>query len=99
MPTRPTFLAHRGGDHVAVAVVDAPEGAGRVEFLDGTGSFDVDAKAQIPLGHKVALRDIVKGGDVIEYGVRIAIASADIEKGDYVHIHNVRSARWHNSVA
>ena len=40
-----------------------------------------------------------QGEDVIEYGVRTAIASADITRGDYVHIHNVRSARWQNSVA
>ncbi len=42
---------------------------------------------------------MAEGADVIEYGVRTAIASADITTGDYVHIHNVRSARWHNSVA
>ena len=48
---------------------------------------------------KVALRDLSEGEDVIEYGVRTAIASADIATGDYVHVHNVRSARWQNSVA
>ncbi|MBS1694300.1 MAG: UxaA family hydrolase [Actinobacteria bacterium] len=99
MANRPTFLAHHDGDYVAVAVMDAPKGPGRVEFLDGSGALEIDATAEIPLGHKVALRDVAKGEDVIEYGVRTAIASADIEKGDYVHIHNVRSARWHNSVA
>jgi (2R)-sulfolactate sulfo-lyase subunit alpha len=99
MATKPTFLAHRGGDHVAVAVVDAPKGTGHVVFLDGSQPIDVESNAEIPLGHKVALRDIAAGEDVIEYGVRIAIASADIKAGDYVHIHNVRSARWQNSVA
>jgi (2R)-sulfolactate sulfo-lyase subunit alpha len=99
MPVRPSFLAHKGGDYVAVAVTDVPKGATRVEFLDGSGALDVEAKADIPLGHKVALRDVAEGEDVIEYGVRTAIASADISTGDYVHIHNVRSARWHNSVA
>ena len=59
----------------------------------------VEVTAEIPLGHKVALRDVTEGDDVIEYGVRTAIASADITAGDYVHIHNVRSARWQNSVA
>lgn len=99
MPDKPTFLAHCDGDYVAVAVMDAPKGTGHVVFLDGSDSLDVDANAEIPLGHKVALRDIASGEDVIEYGVRIAVASTEIKMGDYVHIHNVRSARWHNSVA
>jgi (2R)-sulfolactate sulfo-lyase subunit alpha len=47
----------------------------------------------------VALTDTKSGADVIDYGVRAAIATADIVKGDYVHTHNVRSARWQNSVA
>ena len=99
MAEKPTFLAHCDGDAVAVAVMDAPKGTGHVAFLDGSASLDVESNAEIPLGHKVALRDIGTGEDVIEYGVRTAIASADIKKGDYVHIHNVRSARWQNSVA
>jgi (2R)-sulfolactate sulfo-lyase subunit alpha len=53
----------------------------------------------VPLGHKFALRDIDEGADVIEYGVRVAVASRPIRKGEHVHVHNVRSARWQQSVA
>lgn len=95
----PSFLAHKEGDHVAVAVKDVGQGPAEVGYLDGTPSVSVQVRAEIPLGHKVALRDVAEGDDVIEYGVRTAIASADIQVGDYVHIHNVRSARWQNSVA
>jgi (2R)-sulfolactate sulfo-lyase subunit alpha len=95
----PSFLAHKAGDFVAVAVKDVGRGPAVVGFLDGTPAVEVQVKAEIPLGHKVALRDVAEGADVIEYGVRTALASAHIAKGDYVHIHNVRSARWHNSVA
>jgi (2R)-sulfolactate sulfo-lyase subunit alpha len=95
----PSFLAHKDGDHVAVAVKDVGPGPAEVAYLDGTPGVTVEVRAEIPLGHKVALRDVAGGQDVIEYGVRTAIASAQIEVGDYVHIHNVRSARWHNSVA
>lgn len=95
----PDFLAHKDGDHVAVAVRDVGRGSARVGHLDGTTSVTVEVNAEIPLGHKVALRGVARGEDVIEYGVRVAIASADISAGDYVHVHNVRSARWHNSVA
>jgi (2R)-sulfolactate sulfo-lyase subunit alpha len=95
----PSFLAHKTGDHVAVAVRDISRGEATVGYLDGTDSETVEVTAEIPLGHKVALRDVAQGDDVIEYGVRIAIASAPITRGDYVHTHNVRSARWQSSVA
>jgi (2R)-sulfolactate sulfo-lyase subunit alpha len=95
----PTFLAHRAGDAVAVAVRDVEPGPAVVGYLDGSPSVEVEVRAEIPLGHKVAMVDTSSGSDVIEYGVRTAIATADIAKGDYVHTHNVRSARWQNSVA
>lgn len=95
----PSFLTHKAGDHVAVAVKDVGRGAAEVGFLDGSPAETVGVNAEIPLGHKVALRDVAEGDDLIEYGVRTAIASADIARGDYVHVHNVRSARWQNSVA
>lgn len=99
MSSLPSFLTHKADDHVAVAVKDMTPGTAVVGYLDGADPVDIEVNAEIPLGHKVALRDIANGADVIEYGVRTAIASADIKKGDYVHIHNVRSARWQNSVA
>jgi (2R)-sulfolactate sulfo-lyase subunit alpha len=40
------------------------------------------------------MSDIAKNDEVIEYGTRIGIATQDISKGDYVHTHNIRSARW-----
>lgn len=95
----PSFLAHKSGDAVAVAVRDVEPGSGVVGYLDEAPSVDVEVRSEIPLGHKVALSDIKAGADVVEYGVRTAIATADIAKGDYVHTHNVRSARWQNSVA
>ena len=42
----------------------------------------------------VATSDIGAGGDVTEYGVRIGRATEDFRRGDYVHTHNLKSARW-----
>ncbi|MFU8853668.1 UxaA family hydrolase [Micromonospora sp. SL1-18] len=84
---------------MAVAVKDVEPGQAHVGYLDDSAPAAIDVTASIPLGHKVALRAVAAGDDVIEYGLRIGIASADISKGDYVHTHNVRSARWQNSVA
>jgi (2R)-sulfolactate sulfo-lyase subunit alpha len=94
----PDFLAHRQGDAVAVAVRDLTPGLVHGAYLDETGEVDVELLANVPLGHKLALSDVPANADVIEYGLRIGIATKDIRRGDYVHVHNVRSARWHNSV-
>jgi altronate dehydratase small subunit len=47
----------------------------------------------IPFGHKLAIIGIKKGDKVIKYGEVIGNASQDIELGDYVHVHNVKSNR------
>ena len=38
-------------------------------------------------GHKIALRDIKKGEDIIKYGYKIGHATEDIKKGEHVHTH------------
>lgn len=43
----------------------------------------------IPFGHKVALYDIEKGASVVKYGVVIGSATAAINKGEHVHVHNL----------
>lgn len=95
----PGFLAHREGDSVAVAVTDLAAGRVHGGYLHGGGDLEVELREPVPLGHKFALREIEAGADVIEYGVRVAIASKAIGVGDHVHVHNVRSARWQHSVA
>jgi altronate dehydratase len=43
----------------------------------------------VPFGHKVALRDIACGAEVVKYGVVIGTAQADIAAGEHVHVHNL----------
>ena len=95
----PSFLAHREGDSVAVATRDLSPGRVEGGYLVGPESITVDLKEPVPLGHKFALRDIAEGDEVLEYGVRVAVASRPIVAGEYVHVHNVRSIRWQSSVA
>jgi (2R)-sulfolactate sulfo-lyase subunit alpha len=95
----PDFLAHHEGDLVAVAVRDLAPGPGSGAYLQGSATVSVQVQDAIPLGHKLALADIAEDQDVIEYGQRVGIATRDIPRGGYVHVHNVRSARWQTSVA
>jgi (2R)-sulfolactate sulfo-lyase subunit alpha len=95
----PGFLAHREGDSVAVAVTDLPAGHADGGYLHGARAMGAELLEAVPLGHKFALKDIAEGDDVIEYGLRVAIATKSVRTGEHVHVHNVRSARWHNSIA
>ena len=42
-------------------------------------------------GHKIASRTIKKGEKVIKFGRPIGTATQDINKGDHVHLHNLKS--------
>jgi (2R)-sulfolactate sulfo-lyase subunit alpha len=94
-PVRHKFLIHRRGDHVGVAV--APISAGETVlgvFMDDDSTIEVVARADVPLGHKIAVRATDGDPAVLEYGVQIGNASVPLEPGDYVHTHNLKSARW-----
>lgn len=92
------FLAHRGGDAVAVAVRDVNAGPAVVAFLDSSERRRIDVGGEIPLGHKAALVALAEGDDVVEYGERIGVARSSIVVGEHVHVHNIRSAKWQLTV-
>src|SRR5258708_36538537 len=77
------ILLH-ASDNVAIARV--PVSAGFTLRIAGR---DVTARASIPAGHKVALRRIEAGENLIRYGQLMGRASHAIEPGDHVHTHNV----------
>lgn len=54
-----------------------------------TEDGDVTVVNMIPPGHKVAIRDVPKGGDIRRYGQIIGFASKDIAAGEHVHVQNV----------
>ena len=97
-PTAPAFLAHNEGDMVAVAVQDVAPGERVVVYLDSDREARMTVTEEIPLGHKVALLDLAADAEVIEYGTPVALARQPIKAGQFVHVHNVRSARWQNSI-
>ncbi len=89
------FMIHNKGDDVGVATQDIQKGEDVVGVYMDTGeTIHVEARGDIPLGHKIALKDLAEADEVIEYGVRIGKATRAIAVGDYVHTHNIRSARW-----
>lgn len=55
------------------------------------GNTKVTAQTEIPAGHKIALRKIPKGTQIVKYGFPIGHATEDIQAGSWVHTHNVQS--------
>ena len=49
---------------------------------------NITTKQFIPVGHKIATKDISKGEDIIKYDNIIGTASDNIAIGDHVHVHN-----------
>ncbi|HIW48895.1 MAG TPA: UxaA family hydrolase [Firmicutes bacterium] len=75
-----------------VATVIRPIAAGeKVTYHFGDIPGGVVAKEDIPIYHKIALRAITKGSDVVKYGCRIGAAQCDIQPGDLVHTQNLAS--------
>lgn len=88
-------LMHESQDDVAVVITDVSTGTEvRAVTLDGREICSVKATEEIPLGHKIAVRDIAAGKEVVEYGRPIGKASKAIKQGTHVHTQNLKSARW-----
>jgi (2R)-sulfolactate sulfo-lyase subunit alpha len=90
------FLVHDAShDNVGVAVVDIKAGQD-VEGRDLVTNKPLKARAamDIPLGHKLALKDFNTGDSVTKYGCVIGRVVAPIKAGDHVHVHNVKTKRW-----
>jgi len=90
-----SILLHERADDVGVAVVDLKKGstAGAVT-LEGKAVGSVKVLHNVPLGHKVAVRDLAKDKPVLKYGRPVGKAVQDIAKGAHVHTHNLKTLRW-----
>ncbi len=89
------FLVHDKNDTVGIATVDIKAGEtveGRI--MEGRGAVELKALMDVPLGHKIALKDMKVGDTVIKYGHDIGRVDADIRKGEHVHVHNLKTKRW-----
>ncbi len=79
-------------DNVGVALRDI---AANEQARSANGP-QLPALERIVQGHKIALRHIAEGEPIIRFGVAVGIATAPIERGHLVHVHNVRSQYLNN---
>lgn len=89
------FLVHEKADNVGVATVDIKAGeAAQGLYMDSQETLEVEAQQDIPLGHKLALKDIAVDSSIIKYGADIGRVVAEIATGEHVHTHNLKTRRW-----
>ena len=88
-------LALKVNDKDNVATIFAEVAANsKVEVRDKKGDSEIiTAFNDIPYGHKIAVVDIAVGEEIFKYGEEIGVATKEIKKGDYVHVHNLDSMR------
>lgn len=55
------------------------------------GDQKITLRETVPQGHKVCIHSVSNGGKVIKYGCPIGVALKDIQAGEWVHTHNLRS--------
>ena len=89
------FLVHEKADNVGVATVDIKTGENAQGlFMDTQEKIDIKTVQEIPLGHKIALTELKAEDSVIKYGHDIGRVVFDIQTGEHVHIHNLKTRRW-----
>ena len=96
MSNIPQLLVHHGDDNVGVVVVEGLTAGTEMLCVvtHDKSDFRLTAKADIPIGHKVALKDLAEGDTVIKYGEDIGKMVGAAGVGEHVHTHNCKTKRW-----
>ena len=81
-----TFLKINPADSVVVCL--QPKHAGEVIEIDGQ---QITLHQDTPAGHKVLIKDVHQGEDIIKYGYPIGHALTDLKAGEWVNEHNLKT--------
>ena len=89
-------VLHDPNDSVAVVVTEGVKAGETLTalILDEDRTIEIPCKADIPLGHKVAMKDLAVGDTVIKYGIDMGRVVAPIKAGEHAHVHNIKTKRW-----
>jgi predicted RecA/RadA family phage recombinase len=86
----PNALILHPADSVVTVIADIAVGD-KVSWDDS--GHAVTAVEPVAFGHKIAIRPTATGNAVVKYGASIGVATQDIQVGQHVHVHNLRSVR------
>ena len=90
------LIIHDEKDNVAVVVIDKTSKNQECNgwIMENDKTIKIKSINEIPLGHKIALRDFKEGDTILKYGHDIGKVVSPIKKGDHVHVHNVKTKKW-----
>jgi (2R)-sulfolactate sulfo-lyase subunit alpha len=90
------FLVHEDGDSVGTVVVEGVKAGATLTgwVMEQDKTIKIKTVSEIPIGHKIALKNLANNETVIKYGVDIGRAVAPIKTGEHLHVHNVKTKRW-----
>src|SRR5437763_11521753 len=82
------FVVHDEHDSVGVVVVEGVKAGQKLTgwIMDQDKELEMDARSDIPIGHKLAIKPLAKDATVIKYGVDIGRVVAPIAVGEHAHV-------------
>ena len=94
--SHPDLIIHDEKDNVGVVVIETTKKDQECNawIMENDKSVKVPSINEIPLGHKIALKDLKEGDTILKYGHDIGKVVKAIKKGDHVHVHNVKTKKW-----
>ena len=90
------IIIHDEKDNVGVVVIEkiTPNQDCNCWIMENDKSSKIQSKSEIPLGHKIAMIDLKEGDTILTYGHDIGKVVKNINKGEHVHVHNVKTKKW-----
>jgi (2R)-sulfolactate sulfo-lyase subunit alpha len=90
------FIVHDKADSVGVVVVEDIQPGKEVTgwIMETNETIKLKSLDAVPLGHKIALKDLKVGDTVLKYGHDVGKIVADVAKGRHVHVNNLKTKRW-----
>jgi (2R)-sulfolactate sulfo-lyase subunit alpha len=94
--SHPDLIIHDEKDNVGVVVIETTKKSQDCDawIMENDKSVKVPSLNEVPLGHKIALKDLKEGDTILKYGHDIGKVVKAIKKGEHVHVHNVKTKKW-----
>ena len=94
--SQPDLIIHDEKDNVGVVVIETTKKGQDCNawIMENDKTIKVPSTNDVPLGHKIALKDLKVGDTIFKYGHDIGKVVKEIKKGEHVHVHNVKTKKW-----
>lgn len=84
-------------DNVAT-LIDAGKSGENIDLAGVVDQRELTLASDISFGHKLAIKPISQGSDILKYGQVIGRATHAIAPGEHVHVHNVEALRGRGDI-